>query len=319
MELLRSPPLPGKSSSVPDMQSMDETSPPALVTMTTRVKRRKINQTTCLDGSKQTSTSNVCQEATLTQVQGMTKEIKTEMKELFNSLSETHNTQIKTILTALTEIQQTNSLVQTTITHLSEENVDLKAKIEKMEIQAKKDKEQIVLLENKFEEFQRSDRKANIEIKNVPLKGDENKKDLHEMVCKLYKNLNVEVERSDIRDIIKTKKPKTERSTLIVELSNTFIKTELLKSAKAYNLRNKTSKLSAKLMGLNAHPDTPIFIAENLTPVASRLYFLARDFKTANNYKYCWTSYGKVYLRMDDNTPIMNISNEAQFQQLAKK
>ncbi|KOB68144.1 Zinc finger DNA binding protein [Operophtera brumata] len=296
---------PEKSSSVPDMQSIDETSPPAYVAAKTR--RRNVNQ-----AKRQ-------EEVTLTQVQGMTAEIKNEMKELFDGLNVTQNVQINTVLAALTEIQQTNILVQTTITHLSEENVELKAKIQKMEMQAKNDKERIVLLENKFEDFQRTERKANVEIKNVPLKGDETKKDLHQMVFRLYKSLNVEVDRSDIADIIKTRKPKAERSTLIVELSNTFIKTDLLKAAKTYNLRNKTSKLSAKLMGLNAHPDTPIFISENLTPTASRLYFLARDFKTANNYKYCWTSYGKVYLRLDENTPIINVTNDAQIQQLVQK
>lgn len=138
------------------------------------------------------------------------------------------------------------------------------------------------------------------------------------MVTKLCKSLEVKIERSDFKDIIRVKKPKTERSTLVVEFNNTFIKTDLLKAAKAYNYKNKTDKLSAKLMGLYAQPDTPIFISENLTPVSSRIFFLARDFRTANKYKYCWTSYGKVYLRQDDNTPILTITNEAQLQLLIK-
>lgn len=290
---------PEKSSSVPDMMALDNTTPPNFVAG--RNKRKREN------------------ELSLSQVQEMTIDLKTEMKDLINGLAETQNGQINTIMAALNDIRQTTAMVQTTLTHLSEENQELKAKLEKLETQTKKDKEQIVLLESKVEAMQRTERKTNIEIRNVPLKGDENKKDLLQMVSKLYKFLELKLEKSDVKDIIKTKKPKTERSTLIVELNNTFAKTDLLKAAKTHNYKNKTSKLTAWSLGLSAHADTPIFISENLTPMSSRLYFLARDFRAANKYKYCWTSYGKVYLRMDDNTPIVTVTSEAQLMQLAKQ
>lgn len=288
-----------KSSSVPDMMALDDSTPSNFISA--RHKRKRDN------------------EVSQAQVQDMTTDLKNEMKDLITGLVETQNVQINTILTTLKEIHQTTNLVQTTITHLSEENMELKAKIDKLEVLAKKDKEQIVLLESKVEGMQRMERKTNIEIKNVPLKGDENKKDLLQLVSKLYKYLDVKLERTDVKDIIKTKKLKAERSTLIVELNNTFAKTDLLKAAKTYNYKNKNNKLNAWSLGLAAHADTPIFISENLTPLSSRLYFLARDFKSANKYKYCWTSYGKVYLRMDDNTPIITISSEAQLLQLPKQ
>lgn len=297
MATMRSPLA--ETSSVPDLRTLDDSISPT-AHITARKRKRGI-------------------EVGLEQVQDMSKGLKQEMKDLISNLFDAQNIQITSILTTLKEVQQTSNLVQTTISHLAAENVELKAKIEQMGVQAKKDKEQIILLENKLEDLQRTDRKANIEIRNVPLKGDENKKDLLHIVSKLYTNLDVKLEKSDIKDIIKTKKPKTERSTLIVELNNTFVKTDLLKAAKTYNYRNKTSKLSAKLLGLNAHPDTPIFVSENLTPVSSRLFFLARDFKAANKYKYCWTSYGRVYLREDDNTPIITVTSEVQLQHLSKK
>ncbi|KOB69355.1 Zinc finger DNA binding protein [Operophtera brumata] len=289
-----------KSSSVPDMTAaLNESTPPSFISA--RHKRKRDY------------------EVSQAQVQDMTKDLKNEMKDLISGLAETQNAQINTILTTLKEIHQTTNLVQTTITHLSEENLELKTKIEKLETQARKDKEQIILLENKVEGMQRTERKTNIEIKNVPLKGDENKKDLLLMVTKLYKYLDLKLERSDVKDIIKTRKPKTEKSTLIVELNSTFAKTDLLKAAKTHNYKNKNNKLSAWSLGLAADADTPIFISENLTPLSSRLYFLARDFKSANKYKYCWTSYGKVYLRMDENTPIITVLSEAQLLQLPKQ
>lgn len=290
---------PEKSSSVPDVSALGSSTPPNYIS--SRFKRKRVD------------------EVTIDKVQEMTLNIKNDMTEIINKMVESQNSQINTILTALKEIHHTSSAIQTTITYLSEENTELKAKLEKMEIQSKKDREQIILLENKLEENQRIERKSNIEIRNVPLNGKEKKKDLLQMVLTLAETLEVKLQRSEIKDIIKTKKQKQEGSTIIVELTNTIIKTDILKSSKDYNMKNKSNKLCAKHLGLNTHPDVLIFISENLTPHSSRLYFLARDFKTANNYKYCWTSYGKVYLRCDDDSPIVNITKAEQLQQLLKE
>ncbi|KAL4718573.1 hypothetical protein ACJJTC_002772, partial [Scirpophaga incertulas] len=82
-----------------------------------------------------------------------------------------------------------------------------------------------------------------------------------------------------------------------------------------FNVRNK-SKLCAKHLGFRTDEDTPIFISEHLTRYASRLYFLARGLAKSKEYKYCWTAYGKIYVRKSDNSPIINITNEAQVQHL---
>lgn len=290
---------PEKSNSVPDVSNIESESPPNYIA--TRYKRKRSS------------------EVNIAQVQDMTIDLKNEMKDLINKVTESQTSQINTIMSTLKDIQQTNNIIQCTLLHLSEENKELKSKIENLEQQQKKDRDQIIILHNKLEEYQRTDRKSNIEIKNVPLKGNENKKDLLHLVTKLCGSLEVKIEQTEVKDIIKTKKQNQERSTLIVEFTNTFVKMEILKAAKLYNNKYKTNKLSAKHLGLKANPDTPIFVSENLTPMTSRLFFLARDFKQSNKYKYCWTSYGKVYLRQNDDSPIVHITNESQIQQLLKK
>lgn len=287
---------PEKSTSVPDITTLDDELPPSHI-----VARNK---------KRRPSTS-------VPQLQEITKEVTSELHDLFNNFAAEQDKKINTILTSLKDIQQTNSMIQTSITFLSEENMELKNKIAQLELETKIDKEQIVLLESKLEDSQRTDRKSNIEIRNVPLKGNETKKELFEMIQHLSKSINVDIAKHDVKDIIKTNKK--EKSTIVVEFTNTFIKTDVLKAAKVYNAKNKESKLRALHLGLKTNHDIPIFISENLTPKASRLHFLARDLKITKHYKYCWTSYGKVYLRMDDNTPIIMVTNEAQIQQLANK
>lgn len=290
---------PEKANSIPDLANFSDGTPKCCVTARNKRKR--------------TDSSSL-------QWEEVKDELKCEMKTLFMEFSQAQNDQSNSILTTLKDIQQTNSYVQSTITFLCEENVDLKKKIEQLQLQSQKDKEQIIMLENRLEEQLRTDRKANIEIKNVPLKGEEKKKDLIDMVLKLSENLEVKIQKSDFKDILKLNKTKNQQnSTIIVEFTNSFVKTDILRAAKNYNTKNRSSKLSAKHMGIKYNPDIPIYISENLTPKSSRLFFLARDLKITKNYKYCWSNFGKVYLRMDDNSPIISIHSEAQIQQLASK
>lgn len=135
------------------------------------------------------------------------------------------------------------------------------------------------------------------------------------MIENLSKSINVTINRGDIRDIYKSKST-SEKKSVIVELSSTLLKEDILKGAKSFNKRNHSDKLCAKHLGSKRNPDSPVFIAEYLTPKASRLFFLARDLRRSKNYKYCWTSYGRVYLRKDDNSPIIQITNEAIIQKL---
>lgn len=79
---------------------------------------------------------------------------------------------------------------------------------------------------------------------------------------------------------------------------------------------NKSNKLSAKHLGIKEDGDSPIYVSEQLTPKAARLHYLARDLTRSQDYKYCWTSFGKVYVRKDDKTPVIPITSEAQIHNL---
>ncbi|KAG7301947.1 hypothetical protein JYU34_013387 [Plutella xylostella] len=295
---------PGKSGSYPNVSKLDDVAAKPCP-ITARTKRRRSIE----------SPSDTFED----RLHELAQEIKTEIKDMFDQFAREQNKNSNSILTTLKDIQQTNLALQSSITFLSEENIELKNKLNQMEQQSMKDREQIFLLESKFEDSQRTERKSNIEIKNVPLIGKESKNDLQEMLFRLSENLNIKIEKPDIKDIIKINKNKKEKSTVIVEFTNTYAKTEIMKAAKNYNAKNKQNKLCAAHLGLKTDADAPIYISENLTPKASRLYFLARDLKAVKNYKYCWTSYGKVYLRQNDDSPIITLTNEAQIQQLSNK
>lgn len=77
-----------------------------------------------------------------------------------------------------------------------------------------------------------------------------------------------------------------------------------------YNKDHPECKLNTSHLKLEG-ASKPIFIAETLTTKGNRLFFLARDFAKANKYIYCWTSYGKVYLRKIEGSPLIRINEDA--------
>lgn len=152
----------------------------------------------------------------------------------------------------------------------------------------------------------------------APVKNLEDKEDLMNMVLHLGRSIDCNINKSDVRDIyrVREKKDGQKNTPIVVEFSSTIVKTDILKKSKAHNTKNNKSKLRAKNLGFTKNEETPIFVSEQLTVKGSRLFFLARDLAKSKGYKFCWTSYGRVYVRMSENTPIILIKSEDQVQSL---
>ncbi|CAH0397610.1 unnamed protein product [Chilo suppressalis] len=241
---------------------------------------------------------------------------KTEIKEMFHSLCTTQQQELKNICPTLQRIEQTNANIENLIALLTSQNIELSNRIVDLEYKYKENWEYITKLEDRIESLQMNCRKSNFEIKNLPKKNNETKEDLIDMVLSLSTTIGGNINTSDIKDIYRVYGRKTDKNaTLVVELNSTMVKTNVLKLCKAFNSKTK-SKLCAKHLGFRIQEDTPIFVSEQLTAKGSRLHFLARDLAKSKSYKYCWTAYGRVYVRKLDNSPIIAIKSEAQIQRL---
>lgn len=244
-------------------------------------------------------------------------DFKDEMKTLITNLISSQNNELQKIHPTLMEIKNTNSNIENSVAFLAAQNEELKKKIEQLEAQNKKDKDRITILEDKIDELQCGNRKSNLEIKNVPKGPNESKEDLINMVINLSTAVHHELEKKDINDIyrVQNKRGNPNNSPIILELTSTLHKTEFIKLTKIYNIRHK-EKLSAAHLGIKTSDYTPIYVSEHLTPKRARLYFLARDLAKSKDYKFCWTAYGKIYVRKDENSPIINIKAESQISNL---
>lgn len=243
-----------------------------------------------------------------------------DIKTMIADLLAPQRKELSMINSNLHEIKTVNQKIEQSMDFLAKQNEELQKKITVLETQAKKDREHINMLEDKMEEIQRSSRKTCLEIKNVPSRRMETKDDLINLVTSLSKSVNCIIEKSDIKDIFRIQGRKSEeRNTpIIVETSSTLTKNDFLKSCKSFNIKNK-EKLRAKHLGLTINEDTPVFVSEYLTVKGARLYFLARDLSKTKHYKFCWTSFGKVYMRKDENSPVIIIKSESQVHHLMQE
>lgn len=242
---------------------------------------------------------------------------KEEIKSMITTLWKAQQQEIISIPATLKEIQQSNLNIVNSISQLTAQNDALNKKILELEDRSKKERDQIILLEEKIENLQMGARKSNLEIKNVPRAPSETKEDLIQMVLSLSSTIGGTLNKADIKDIyrVRGKKKETSNTAIVVETASTLIKTDILKLCKAFNT-TRANKLCAKHLGHRVAGDTPIFVSEQLTAKGARLHFLARDLVKAGKYKFCWTAYGRVYVRKSENSPIITIKTEAQVHQL---
>lgn len=247
-------------------------------------------------------------------------DFKEEMKELMTSLIAEQKKDLTSISNNLQKVKESNSNIESCILLLTSQNEEFQKKIAILEEQSKRDREHICILEEKIEDLQRLSRKTTIEIKNVPKKSQESRQDLINMTLNISRNIEIEMNDQDINDIfrIRSKKESDKNSSLVVELRSSLLKSDFLKKVKEFNFKNKT-RLQAKHLEFTSNIDQPIFVSEQLTAKGARLFFLARDLAKSKQYKYCWTSFGKVYVRKDDQSRIIPIQNEAQVQHLMQE
>lgn len=242
---------------------------------------------------------------------------KEEMRQLITYFTNTHKDEIADIKAAISDIQQTNLNIATSVASLTAQNEDLKNQITFLEQNLKEERQYIVLLESRMEDMQMTLRKTNFEIKNVPKKPNESKQDLVEMVTCLAESLTCPIARSEIKDIYRVRgnKPDQKNTPIVVETTSALIKADILKRGKLYNAQTKY-KLTAKQLGFKTQEDTPVFLSEHLTAKGSRLHYLARDLAKSKGYRFCWTNYGKVYVRKNEQSPIILIRSEEQVHHL---
>lgn len=241
-----------------------------------------------------------------------------EIKNLISELKLQQDLKLDSLTKAVSEIKIQNAEIQRSMEFLSASYDEMVKKVVSVQNDCTKNKEHIKHLENKIELLERNARSASIEIRNIPKQPSETKSTLCNLVKKTGIKVDCIVRDSDIRTIFRTKTKNETQSPIIVEFATAVTKEELLKSTRLYNKNNSNDKLNT------AHLDIvgtarPVYVSENLTSKAKRLYYLARELSKDRCYAHCWTLNGQVFLRKTDGAPHLRINSEEDLVSLRKE
>ncbi|XP_053619462.1 uncharacterized protein LOC128680381 [Plodia interpunctella] len=234
-----------------------------------------------------------------------------QMKEMFASFEKKQNLK-------LDAISQQNLEIQKSITFLSSRYDDLLNKVQTLETTNRSYEQKIESLESKIEVLERNSRTSSVEIRNVPKQNVENKLFLRSLVKRACETVQQPLSDSDINDVYRLKTKKETGNHIIVNFTSTICKDGFINQCRAYNKTHKENKLNTSHIGLPG-PSKPIFVDELLTSLGKRLAYLARQLVKENSYHSTWTSYGKVYLRKTQNSPVLRIDCETDFDKLSSK
>ncbi|KAI5633773.1 hypothetical protein NE865_13520 [Phthorimaea operculella] len=207
------------------------------------------------------------------------------------------------------QVKTQNDGIKQSLDFLSAKYDSLLNRVDKMDEERKTDRTYINSLEQKLDILERTTRAASFELRNVPEIKEEKKEDLCDLAIQLGEALSVPIKHEDIRDVHRGFSATGSKKPIIFELQSVPLKEKLLRSAKTLNKQRSGKKLSTEHLRMKC-PATPIFISEHLTTKMKRLHFLARDFASTNDFKYCWATTNAIFLRKREGDAPTRLKSE---------
>ncbi|XP_013197652.1 uncharacterized protein LOC106140586 [Amyelois transitella] len=233
----------------------------------------------------------------------------TEWRQESDSKLSQINTSMQDLMRQNSEILASHSELEKSIEFLSIKYDEVLQQLSGQQAQSHATLEHIAKLETITEDMDRRSRSNTLELRNIRLSNNNpSLDDMLTVTTRIFNELSINMSTSDIYDIYRLPS-KTDNTTIICRLNSMILKTKVLQAFKEYNKRNPNNRLNSTIVGGTQHP---IYIGEHLTAQARRIFYLAREYAKTGNYKYCWTSGGRVLLRKEDNTKAVVVSSESQ-------
>lgn len=228
---------------------------------------------------------------------------------LFNSKFDEMNT-------TLTSIQSQNQAIQMSMENMTRIQQQLLSKMDGLERENLEYKTRIIQLERKLDDLEKKSVSTSLEIRNLPKQKDENKISLVSTIKKICLSLAVPEPLADmeIRDIFRTKP-----ETIVVDFTTTTRKENVIQHYINFNKTKREQKeplLNSDHLSLPG-PTRPIYISDHLTSKARRLFYLARENVKNKKLVAAWTSYGRIYVKKDEGSTPIRITEESVLQQVS--
>lgn len=236
--------------------------------------------------------------------------IQDKFTSMLMTLKREQDTKLSTIMECVGNIRQQNDDIRESIKFMSERYDTILSNVQSLQEENKSYRKRIEMLEDKIDGLERSSHASRIELRNVPQKDRETKNDLLNMLVKTGEVLGSTLQKTDVKDIYRINTKNVSNKPIVADFASNIAREKFISDLKLYNRTNRNKKLTSADIDIPG-PPTPIFISENLPQKIRQLYAVARNFRKLNNYAYCWTSSGRVYLKKtEQDRPILVKSQE---------
>ncbi|XP_045769023.1 uncharacterized protein LOC123869947 [Maniola jurtina] len=233
---------------------------------------------------------------------------------VFTKWQSAQDTKYSKLLQSLNELKSQNSDIKKSVEFMSHKYDEMLGRLSFLETERQDYKKSINRLENKIEVLERNARITSVEIRNIPLKQKETKEALSQIALNIGGTLNVPMQTSDIKNIFRVNTKSTTKP-IIADFTTVAMKDKFISCFKKYNQQNTKEKLNTANIKIEG-PSKRIYISENLTEKTRKLFYQAREFARNNAFTFCWTSFGKVYLRKSEGLPQIIINSEQDFEKI---
>lgn len=206
---------------------------------------------------------------------GFKREMKNELREFEKSINFNHD--------KLDEINEKMDKMQEMITKMNENQ-------EKLEIENKELKKKIDGLEHIVDDLEQYTRNRNVQIDGIPLKKDE---DLRDLMMEIGKKIEVDIKNEYIDAIhrVPTRSSKNPEP-IVVQFTTRQTRDAVVQKAREKKLCTDDFNMQCE--------KKYIYVNDHLTQRKKNLMFEARKLKYLNNYKFLWTKNGKIFIKKDE-------------------
>ncbi|CAK1589849.1 unnamed protein product [Parnassius mnemosyne] len=146
------------------------------------------------------------------------------------------------------------------------------------------------------------DRLLNLEIVGVPEIKDE---DLTNLIISIAKQSNVTISPNDILEVNRVT-PKIKQQgrpkNIIAKLKSRLLKDNIISGTRKNRLTTKDLAIHGSVR--------PVYVNEHLTQFNKLLLKKCRETAKLKQYQYIWTKNGRIYVRKNDTSPALHISQE---------
>uniref|UniRef100_A0A1Y1KQY7 FP protein C-terminal domain-containing protein n=1 Tax=Photinus pyralis TaxID=7054 RepID=A0A1Y1KQY7_PHOPY len=166
-------------------------------------------------------------------------------------------------------------------------------------------------LQDRVGDLEQRSRIKNLEISGIPEIPGENPTDI---ALNIFRLIGIELTATVIEAChrVPTRNPRKSKP-IIVALNSRQLKNNILNT---YRTKFKASKITVSNLYPTINDDKIIFLYDHLTVKNKNLLYESKKFAKDNNYKFTWVRDCKLFLRKNENSPIISISSMSDIEKL---